>query len=1072
MSAGASQRRYLSLALPRLPTDLVERRMSPEARACPRAVVAMEKSALRLIAVNTAAAALGLEPGLALADARARHPDLAVSEAEPDAAARMLEHLADACERYTPLIGLDGADGLVLDVTGCAHLFGGEEGLVRDLLRRVAIAGFAGQAALAATRGAAFALARFAAGRGGAVVPPGEDLAVLLGPLPLEALRLGGAEVEALARLGFRRVGDLYGKPRAPLAARFGAGLLRRLDEALGHAPAAMDYRFPAPVFCAERNLPEPVERVEDVLGLAAHLATTLAEAMERHGMGARRLDLVLFRVDGKVTRLGIGTSRPLRDPLVVRRLFAEKVAALSSLDPGFGFELVRLAVREAAPLSAHQEGFGAGDEGAGALDELVDRLTTRFGAARVRRLVLADRHVPEEAAGDVPAQTAGGWAQAAVALEALEPPGAAGVGPVGDDAEGARVGGLLSGLPRDLPPGGPRLPSRLEAVGARGRDGGAALDWRSADGAMSQAPGFLPASAFRASQLLPASGRGGAVVTQEPAATAWTTPASPATLSLSWGSEPVPVEPAPTGNGGGLPPIAPRKPVPAVSGELAPVENKEGLPLATAGNLAPGMEPPAEPSAAPSPLGEEILQGAAQEEPAPGGKRNSLLPSAAGDARLGMTSPSEPSEASFRMQGRAGGPEVGELVPARSGGRLPLSAAGSAAPKAESSSAPPDLLSRLRGKALNGAAQERPEPAGNGGGLLSTAAGHDAPGMGLSSEPCEAFLCTPGRERAPEVGETGPAGNRDSLPLSAAGSAASEVGASSKPSEFLSPPRREVLREATQEKPASAGNRGGLLPSAAESSALGMTSPSEPSEASFRTQGRAEVGELVPAGHGDDLPLISARSCAPGMELPSEPSELLSRQRGRGLAPAERDVSLFPPECRLPPSAAGGLPLCAEGSASDGGGQSPLSLAGAGWEEAGPLAAGGRGPGRRDGAPTGRRDGWMGGRAVLRVDDEADLAGPARPLRLLDKPEPVEAVAEVPDGPPIRFRWRRVSHVVARAEGPERIAAEWWRSGAEPPARDYFRVETAAGHRFWLFRAGLYGEGGKPAWFIHGLFG
>lgn len=113
-----------------------------------------------------------------------------------------------------------------------------------------------------------------------------------------------------------------------------------------------------------------------------------------------------------------------------------------------------------------------------------------------------------------------------------------------------------------------------------------------------------------------------------------------------------------------------------------------------------------------------------------------------------------------------------------------------------------------------------------------------------------------------------------------------------------------------------------------------------------------------------------------------------------------------------------------------------------------------------------------MGGRAVLRVDDEADLAGPARPLRLLDKPEPVEAVAEVPDGPPIRFRWRRVSHVVARAEGPERIAAEWWRSGAEPPARDYFRVETAAGHRFWLFRAGLYGEGGKPAWFIHGLFG
>src|SRR5207244_7240475 len=95
------------------------------------------------------------------------------------------------------------------------------------------------------------------------------------------------------------------------------------------------------------------------------------------------------------------------------------------------------------------------------------------------------------------------------------------------------------------------------------------------------------------------------------------------------------------------------------------------------------------------------------------------------------------------------------------------------------------------------------------------------------------------------------------------------------------------------------------------------------------------------------------------------------------------------------------------------------------------------------------------------------------RPLRLFEKPEPVEAIAEVPDGPPVRFRWRRAVYHVARAEGPERIAAEWWRDGADEPTRDYFRVEDPTGHRFWLFREGLFGrETTAPRWYLHGVFG
>jgi len=96
----------------------------------------------------------------------------------------------------------------------------------------------------------------------------------------------------------------------------------------------------------------------------------------------------------------------------------------------------------------------------------------------------------------------------------------------------------------------------------------------------------------------------------------------------------------------------------------------------------------------------------------------------------------------------------------------------------------------------------------------------------------------------------------------------------------------------------------------------------------------------------------------------------------------------------------------------------------------------------------------------------------PARPIRLFETPEPIDAIAAVPDGPPLRFRWRRVMHEVASLEGPERIAPDWWTGEAPALSRDYFRVEDAEGQRFWLFREGLYGaETAHPRWYVHGLF-
>ncbi len=410
----------------------------------PLVTVVREKAALRLAAVNAAAAALGLAPGLALADARARHPDLAVAEADPAAERALLTAVADLSDRYTPLVALDPPDGLFLDVTGCAHLFGGEAAMAADLSARLSRFGLTARLAVAATPGAAWAAARCGLegggtsdrdqtgqppagrdrdgrqpGRRGATDPAASgwcvlasgDEAAALSPLPVAALRLAPATVGALARAGLTRIGDLAALPRAPLAARFGAGLLTRLDQALGRADEALVWRRPPPVHAVERVFAEPIVSERDVLLAAERLAARLAEMLTAHDQGARGLELTLFRLDGAVQRLTVGTSRPLRDPAVVRRLIAEKLARLVDLDAGYGFDRARLAALAVAPLPPQQAGFEAGladglDGGADAEEELarlVDRLAARLGAERVTRLVAGDSHLPERAGGAVP---------------------------------------------------------------------------------------------------------------------------------------------------------------------------------------------------------------------------------------------------------------------------------------------------------------------------------------------------------------------------------------------------------------------------------------------------------------------------------------------------------------------------------------------------------------------------------------------------------------------------------------------------------------------------------------------
>jgi protein ImuB len=393
----------------RLATDrIVRQRAAPDPR--PLVVTGRRGNVERLTAVDAAAADLGLKPGLALAEARARYPDLAVVADHPADDRRLLDGIADWCQRYTPLLAVDPPDGLLLDIAGCAHLYGGEHQLLADLLARIEGFGFAARAAIASTIGAAFAITRY--GEAGIVAPGAER--TVLAPLPIAALRLPDETVAALRRVGLKRIGDILDLPRAPLAARFGDDVLRQFARALGMEREPLTPLLPVAAYVAEQPFAEPIAREDDVLRVIERLAARLKSMLERRGEGARRIELALFRTDGAVRRIAIATSRPVRDPPDIRALYVERLASLAdALDPGFGFDLARLSVLAGEPCAPEQIGFGESGDDAD-LDRLIDRLSARLGARRVMRLIANDSHIPELAAAAMPAQ-----AQAGMALDA-----------------------------------------------------------------------------------------------------------------------------------------------------------------------------------------------------------------------------------------------------------------------------------------------------------------------------------------------------------------------------------------------------------------------------------------------------------------------------------------------------------------------------------------------------------------------------------------------------------------------------------------------------------------------------
>jgi protein ImuB len=311
----------------------------------------------------------------------------------PGIAVDRLKLLVEWCDRYSPLISQDGSDGIILDITGCAHLFGGENSLLLDVHRRMERMGIESHAAIADSWGAAWALARY----GNRFIVHGENTVAALDPLPVEALRLPYEIVLELRRLGLVTIDTVRKIPRRSLSVRFGSTLLWRLDQALQKAEDPLTPWRPPAAYRASRILAEPISTVGSVEYVLRNMLQEICTRLEKNHLGSRHMDLACYRVDGTLDRCEVRTSKPNRTMDHLMRLFSGR---LEKLWADYGFETFVLSVPDAEALPPMQLSFSssdrAGDEES--FDLLVDRLGMRLGFTEVNRIQVCESYLPEYA--------------------------------------------------------------------------------------------------------------------------------------------------------------------------------------------------------------------------------------------------------------------------------------------------------------------------------------------------------------------------------------------------------------------------------------------------------------------------------------------------------------------------------------------------------------------------------------------------------------------------------------------------------------------------------------------------
>lgn len=386
-------RRFASVWLHQLLPDRMILRQ-PSLRERPFVLAAPLHGRLVVTAVSSVAIAQGVSPGMGVADAKAFIPGLEILDDRPGLADELLETLGLWCIRYTPWVAVDPPDGLLLDISGCAHLWGGEESYIGDLRNQLQQRyGFQSYIGVADTIGTAWAIARFGQQKSrwvgkGASVPALQDL-------PPEALRVEPAVADRLHKLGLRTIGSFMKMPAEVLRRRFGEGLVQRLRQALGEEE---EFRLPLkPVPPYTERLPclEPVRTAEVIETNIQHLLELLCGRLAREGKGLREAVLEGYRVDGKIVKVAINTSRPTGSAAHLLKLFVLK---LPEIEPGLGIEswvLEAFRVEAIDPVqeALWEETIGLEDAG---LAELIDRLKSREGTLGIYRFLPDQHYWPE----------------------------------------------------------------------------------------------------------------------------------------------------------------------------------------------------------------------------------------------------------------------------------------------------------------------------------------------------------------------------------------------------------------------------------------------------------------------------------------------------------------------------------------------------------------------------------------------------------------------------------------------------------------------------------------------------
>jgi protein ImuB len=355
------------------------------------------------MAADQAARKAGVSVGMPATKAQALVSDLVIKDAEPEADLEALDRLALwALRRYAPIVAADPPDGLMIDITGASHLHGGETAVLTDMVERLKSAGITARAAMADSWGAAHGLARFAA-RPSLVIPAGESADAIL-DLPIAALRLDQAVVEALRILGFECICELMATPRAPLTLRFGPEIGRRIDQAIGELAEPIDPIRPLDLVSVSRSFAEPISAAETIARYIGKLVVDLCTQLEARGLGSKRLDLLLHCVDARIDAIRIGTALPVRDVKRLTRLLSDKI---ETIDPGFGIEIMSLTATLAEPFGQKQMLSSLTETPDADVSNLIDILSNRVGEERLYRMTPVASDVPERSVTRIAAMAA-----------------------------------------------------------------------------------------------------------------------------------------------------------------------------------------------------------------------------------------------------------------------------------------------------------------------------------------------------------------------------------------------------------------------------------------------------------------------------------------------------------------------------------------------------------------------------------------------------------------------------------------------------------------------------------------